>query len=180
MPRDLGHAPRVQQGIEQVTGRVRERIADGGVALDEGTALAERIVREELRAYVEQALGTGDPLVHDEPAAIREILARITGFGALQPYLDDPEVEEIWVNAPSCAANMLLKHLGSRTTRRSMTGEAPRDRGCPPSGATTGWNAGVGDQMGSPNSALAGSTTWASMKSSARRASVANRRSDSS
>ena len=27
-------------------------------------------------------------------------MARLSGFGPLQPYLDDPEVEEVWVNSP--------------------------------------------------------------------------------
>jgi pilus assembly protein CpaF len=29
------------------------------------------------------------------------VLATLTGFGPLQPYLDDPEVEEIWINEPT-------------------------------------------------------------------------------
>jgi len=37
----------------------------------------------------------------DEHMAAREILASITGFGALQPFFDDPDIEEIWINGPS-------------------------------------------------------------------------------
>jgi pilus assembly protein CpaF len=31
---------------------------------------------------------------------VGELVARVSGFGPLQPFLDDPEVEEIWINSP--------------------------------------------------------------------------------
>ena len=31
---------------------------------------------------------------------VRDVLDRVAGFGPLQRYLDDPEIEEIWVNEP--------------------------------------------------------------------------------
>jgi pilus assembly protein CpaF len=31
---------------------------------------------------------------------VRDVLDRVAGFGPLQRYLDDPEVEEVWVNEP--------------------------------------------------------------------------------
>ncbi len=36
----------------------------------------------------------------DPPSARREISDRIAGFGPLQALLDDPEIEEVWLNAP--------------------------------------------------------------------------------
>ena len=35
-----------------------------------------------------------------KPACVREVLAAVAGYGPLQPYLDDPTVEELWINAP--------------------------------------------------------------------------------
>ena len=32
---------------------------------------------------------------------VGELVARVSGFGPLQPFLDDPSVEEIWINDPS-------------------------------------------------------------------------------
>ena len=29
-----------------------------------------------------------------------ELVARVSGFGPLQPLLDDPTVEEVWINSP--------------------------------------------------------------------------------
>lgn len=36
----------------------------------------------------------------DPEAAIGELVARVAGFGPLQRHLDDPTVEEIWINEP--------------------------------------------------------------------------------
>ncbi len=30
-----------------------------------------------------------------------ELILRVAGFGPLQPYLDDPTVEEVWINEPA-------------------------------------------------------------------------------
>ncbi|KQP55820.1 hypothetical protein [Agreia sp. Leaf283] len=45
-------------------------------------------------------MGGSAPLLADEAVAAREVVASLTGFGALQPLLDDPGIEEIWINAP--------------------------------------------------------------------------------
>ena len=39
--------------------------------------------------------------VADDSAMVGELVARVSGFGPLQPFLDDPEVEEVWINDPS-------------------------------------------------------------------------------
>lgn len=92
------------QAVQQaggITERVRERIAAEGIDVRDDRERARSIVHEEVRRAAELSLVRrgGEPF--DEQAMIREVLARVTGFGALQPYLDDPEIEEIWVNAPS-------------------------------------------------------------------------------
>ena len=79
--------------------RVRKRVRRDGVLLD--NQLATEYVRDEVRHYTERALGGAEPLLADEALAEREIVATLTGFGALQPLLDDPDVEEIWINGPA-------------------------------------------------------------------------------
>ena len=80
---------------------MRERVRREGVDLASEPHLAERYVRDAVRAYAERALGGAGPLLADEASAAREVSPRSPGFGPLQPYLDDPTIEEIWVNAPS-------------------------------------------------------------------------------
>lgn len=85
-----------------ITDQVRLRVRREGIDLGSGgSALADEYVRDELRSYSERALGGSLPLIADEVVTAREVVASLTGFGALQPYLDDPGVEEIWINSPS-------------------------------------------------------------------------------
>jgi pilus assembly protein CpaF len=58
-------------------------------------------VYDEVQRYSERALSGSMPLLPDERQAAREVVASLTGFGALQPFLDDPGIEEIWINSPS-------------------------------------------------------------------------------
>src|SRR6195952_2811365 len=90
---------RMSQAVAMITDRVRERVRRDGVDLgDEG--VAERYIRDEVQRYSERALGGSLPLLADEGHAASQVLATLTGFGALQPYFDDPDVEEIWINSP--------------------------------------------------------------------------------
>ncbi|NLT26749.1 MAG: CpaF family protein [Microbacteriaceae bacterium] len=97
----VGDHDRVTDTATLITERVRDRVRRDGVELAPGAPAAAELVRGEVRAYAEQALARDLPLVGDEPALVREVLARVTGYGPLQAYLDDETVEEIWVNAPS-------------------------------------------------------------------------------
>ena len=87
--------------VGTITARVRERVRADGVALGIGDRQAAELVRDEVRSYAERSLSGHLPLVGDEGEVAAEVLARVSGYGPLQAYLDDPEVEEIWVNSPS-------------------------------------------------------------------------------
>jgi len=89
--------------IALITEQVRERVRRDGVNLggDRQWPQVGQYVREEVQRYSERALGGSVPMLLDEHEAAREIIASITGFGALQPFFDDPDIEEIWINGPS-------------------------------------------------------------------------------
>jgi pilus assembly protein CpaF len=91
----------MSDALQLIAERVRERVRRDDVDLAGTHGLAEQYVSQELRRYSERALGGGAPLIVDEERAARDIVAALTGFGPLQRYLDDPEVEEIWINGPS-------------------------------------------------------------------------------
>nr|WP_242522205.1 ATPase, T2SS/T4P/T4SS family [Microbacterium esteraromaticum] len=61
---------------------------------------ARRIAQTEVRRHNDQALQRGGVMIDDEAALVRDVLASVSGFGALQPLLDDDTVEEIWLNGP--------------------------------------------------------------------------------
>jgi pilus assembly protein CpaF len=84
-----------------ITERVRERVRREGVDLSADRTIADRFVHDEVRRYSERALGGSMPMLADERATASEVIATLTGFGALQPFLDDPDIEEIWINGPS-------------------------------------------------------------------------------
>jgi pilus assembly protein CpaF len=90
----------MSSAVASITERVRERIRAEGADLRGGAGVAERYVFDEIQRYSERALGGSLPLLADERAAARQVLAALTGYGALQPYFDDDTVEEIWINAP--------------------------------------------------------------------------------
>lgn len=91
----------MNSATEIITDRIRERVRRDGADLSSSTGLAEDYVRDEVRRYSERALGGALPLIADEDATQREIVATLTGLGPLQKYLDDPGIEEIWINSPT-------------------------------------------------------------------------------
>ena len=89
------------EAVRIITEQVRLRVRREGVDLSANNALVEQYVRDELRRYSERALGGLAPMIADEHQATREVVAALTGFGVLQPFLDDPDIEEIWINGPA-------------------------------------------------------------------------------
>lgn len=79
---------------------VRELVRRRGVDPVRDRARLRELVREALDDYDDRALrGHAPPLVdrHGTGKALEDALG---GFGPLQPYLDDPTIEEVWINAP--------------------------------------------------------------------------------
>ena len=61
----------------------------------------EPLIAEVLADY-DQRVATGAvPRLRDPDTVVAEVAARIGGFGPLQALLDDPAIEEIWLNSPS-------------------------------------------------------------------------------
>ena len=87
-------------GIALLEHDVRELIRQRGVdPLRDPAGLAAR-VRDALADYDERSLRGHVPPLTDPGAATKAVVDAVAGLGPLQPYLDDPEVEEIWINAP--------------------------------------------------------------------------------
>lgn len=83
-----------------VTERVRQRLR--AERIDPGHARAEsvRVAQLEVRRHNDLALMQGGAVIDDESRFVNDVLASVSGFGPLQSLLDDPEIEEIWINAP--------------------------------------------------------------------------------
>lgn len=87
--------------IEELDSRVREQVRAEGVDPQRDAPLVRRIAEEVVRRHDERSLTGAVVPVADPGAVVGELIARVSGFGPLQPFLDDPEVEEVWINDPS-------------------------------------------------------------------------------
>jgi pilus assembly protein CpaF len=78
---------------------VRDAVRRGGLDPLRDRDAVEELVRTAVRRLVTQV---DDPAQSDiELAAVsRRVLDDVAGFGPLQRFFDDPEVEEVWINAP--------------------------------------------------------------------------------
>ncbi|MFE7408274.1 CpaF family protein [Isoptericola sp. NPDC057559] len=61
----------------------------------------ERLVAEAAADYSDRATRGVVPPLADPQGTARAVVDALGGLGPLQRYLDDPEVEEIWVNEPA-------------------------------------------------------------------------------
>ncbi|MGN6578068.1 MAG: CpaF family protein [Nocardioides sp.] len=87
--------------VEELDAQLRAVVRSEGVdpQRDAGRvrALAARVVGE----HDQRSLTGVVAPVADPDDVVEELVARVAGFGPLQRYLDDPEVEEVWINEPS-------------------------------------------------------------------------------
>jgi pilus assembly protein CpaF len=87
--------------VEQLDERVRELVRHEGVDPQREPVVVRRIAESVVRDHDERSLTGVVAPVPDVGAMVGELVARIAGFGPLQPFLDDPTVEEVWINDPS-------------------------------------------------------------------------------
>jgi pilus assembly protein CpaF len=87
-------------GIALLEHDVRELIRSRGIDPLRDPHSLEALVGEALAAYDERSLRGYVPPLSDPVAATKAVLDAVAGLGPLQQYLDDDEVEEVWVNSP--------------------------------------------------------------------------------
>lgn len=87
--------------VDIVEGEVRELLRRDGIDPMRQLAEVRQIVEAVFLDYEERALLGAVPSLRRAAEAKRFVLDAVTGFGAIQPLLDDPAIEEIWINAPT-------------------------------------------------------------------------------
>ena len=83
-----------------VEGEVRELVRRRGLDPLTDASAVRALVDEVLADYEERSLTGGLRPIGDAGAAAQQVLDAVAGFGPLQRYLDDPEIEELWINDP--------------------------------------------------------------------------------
>lgn len=95
----LMHAP-ADGAAAVVAERVRDRLRAERSDPSLDPEFAARVARAEVQRHNDFALARGLAPIDDEAGCVREVLAAVSGYGPLQVHLDDPTVEELWINAP--------------------------------------------------------------------------------
>lgn len=86
--------------VELVEEEVRELVRRAGLdPMVERAALLE-LIEAAVEDYELRSLQGSLPRLTDPAGAIRSVMDAVAGFGPLQRFLDDPAVEEIWINSP--------------------------------------------------------------------------------
>jgi pilus assembly protein CpaF len=83
-----------------VEGEVRELIRRRGINPTAEVETVDRLIDEVTADYLDRSVNAALPPLGDILALTRSLRDAVCGFGPLQPYLDDPTVEEIWINEP--------------------------------------------------------------------------------
>jgi pilus assembly protein CpaF len=115
---------------DEVRAVIRRRGVDP--ALD--AAGVRRLVEDAVRDYDERSLRAPLPRLpvlpsgadgEAVPVAVQRVLDEVAGLGPLQPYLDDPAVEEVWINEPGKV--FVARDGVPELTTTILTGEQVRD-----------------------------------------------------
>ncbi|MBG6223694.1 pilus assembly protein CpaF [Arthrobacter sp. CAN_A2] len=111
--------------VRLVEGEVRELIRRRGLDPARQIGEVQLLVHDAVADYEERSvLGVLPPLGRLDSAR-KQIYDAVAGFGALQPLLDDPTIEEIWINAPS--EIYIARDGESQLTALSLTDQQVRD-----------------------------------------------------
>jgi pilus assembly protein CpaF len=86
--------------VRVVTEQVRDLIRRGDLDPVADPPAARHAIESAVAEYDRRTLRSPLPPVGDHDLLIKRVLDEVVGYGPLQPYLDDPGVEEIWVNEP--------------------------------------------------------------------------------
>jgi pilus assembly protein CpaF len=111
--------------IEIIDAEVRDVVRRDGLDPVADPGAVRAIVDQVVANYDERSLSRALPPLRDPEAVARSVLDAVAGFGPLQPYLDDPTVEEIWINEPSKV--FIARHGRSELTTTIFTPAEIRD-----------------------------------------------------
>jgi pilus assembly protein CpaF len=111
--------------VDIVEDEVRELVRRRGLDPATDVAGVRLLVEEVVADYDERTLSSSLPALVDRPNAIRAVYDAVAGFGPLQRYLDDPQIEEIWINEPGRV--FIAKRGRSELTNTILTSAQVRD-----------------------------------------------------
>jgi pilus assembly protein CpaF len=97
-----GAAPAASEAlVRELADGLREAVRREGVDPQADATAVRRLAEQAVREHNDRSLTGVVAAVEDTGGIVGELIARIAGFGPLQRLLEDPTVEEIWINEPS-------------------------------------------------------------------------------
>ncbi len=94
------HSAALPSALDLLDADVRDEVRRNGVDPLTDAAAVRRFAQAVVRDHDQRSLTGSVRPIDDPDSAVDELVARVSGFGPLQKYLDDPTVEEIWINEP--------------------------------------------------------------------------------
>jgi pilus assembly protein CpaF len=111
--------------VAVVEDEVRELVRRRGLDPVADPRAVRRLVDEVVADYDERSLSGSLPPLADLAGAARHVYDAVAGFGPLQKFLDDPTVEEVWINEPTRV--FVARHGVPELTTTILTAEQVRD-----------------------------------------------------
>nr|NLD39988.1 CpaF family protein [Actinomycetales bacterium] len=90
----------MNEALAALESEVRELARRRGVDPSRDVAATRRLVEEAVADWDDRSLAGLVPPLPSSDLASRHLMDTVAGLGPLQKYLDDPTVEEIWINGP--------------------------------------------------------------------------------
>ena len=90
----------VSSALSILESEVRELVRRRGIDPVAAAETTAQLVDEVVADYQDRTITSTLPPLGDPVVAGRAVLDAVSGFGPLQPLLDDSSVEEIWINEP--------------------------------------------------------------------------------
>ena len=87
--------------IADLDALVRAQVQRDGVDPQRESSAVRRLAERVVRDHDRRSLTGAVPSITDHDQVVDVLVANVAGLGPLQKYLDDPEVEEIWINDPA-------------------------------------------------------------------------------
>jgi len=110
---------------EHIHDEVRELIRRRGIDPVTDHRSTRLLIDEVISHYEERVPVSTLPPLLDRAGAVRHVFDTLAGFGPLQRYLEDPAVEEIWINQPGRV--FVARNGRSELTTIVLTGDEVRD-----------------------------------------------------
>jgi hypothetical protein len=92
--------PTAPPAIASLDADVRDEVRRSGIDPLTQVETVRRFAQSAVRAHDDRSLSGAVRPLDDPERMVAELVARVAGFGPLQAYLDDPAVEEVWINQP--------------------------------------------------------------------------------